>query len=192
MPDLGPVQLYLLAVNAVAFGVTWLCCRRDGVGSSVAPGLLAAAGGAVGSLAGLLVWGGRLRKANVATRVAAVYFLLAWVLVLTNVYWRPFSLAQLVASLHASHLPLVIYLAGVNLVTMVLFAVDKIRAKRGEWRVPEATLLILCLAGGAPAGMLTMAIARHKIRTWYFSWGVPAMLVLDAAIVAYLMQLGLV
>ena len=54
------------------------------------------------------------------------------------------------------------------LVTWILYAVDKSRAKRGEWRIPEATLLCFSFFGGAIGGYFAMFSVRHKTKHWYF------------------------
>ena len=55
-----------------------------------------------------------------------------------------------------------------SLLTFILYAVDKRRAVKGEWRIPEATLLAFSFLGGAIGGYLAMYTVRHKIRRWYF------------------------
>ncbi len=72
---------------------------------------------------------------------------------------------------------LVAYLAGINLLTFLLFCVDKRRARRGAWRIPEKTLLGFSAAGGAAGGLLAMHVAHHKTRKPVFKFGVPALLV---------------
>ncbi len=72
---------------------------------------------------------------------------------------------------------LVAYLAGINLLTFFLFCVDKRRARRGAWRIPEKTLLGFSAAGGAAGGLLAMHVAHHKTRKPAFKFGVPALLV---------------
>lgn len=82
---------------------------------------------------------------------------------------------------------LLVWLAGVNVVTFILYGVDKSRAKKGRWRIPEKTLLILPLLGGSVGGILGMAVFHHKTRHWYFRWGLPAMFLLQAAGAVYLL-----
>ena len=60
---------------------------------------------------------------------------------------------------------------AVSLVTLILYFVDKKRAKQKQWRIPEAVLLGLGVAGGAVGGLLGMNLARHKTKHWYF-WAV--------------------
>ena len=81
---------------------------------------------------------------------------------------------------------LLAYLALVNLLTFILYGVDKRKAQKGAWRVPEKTLLLLPLLGGSVGGILGMQTFRHKTKHWYFKFGLPAMLVLQAALAVYL------
>ena len=59
---------------------------------------------------------------------------------------------------------LVAYLAAASLLAYAAFALDKRRARAGEWRVPEATLLTLAFLGGSPGAKLAQARLRHKTR----------------------------
>ncbi|MBO4414917.1 MAG: DUF1294 domain-containing protein [Lachnospiraceae bacterium] len=74
-----------------------------------------------------------------------------------------------------------IYLAVINLAAFIMFAVDKIKAIKGKWRIRESTLLIISFIGGSLGGLLGMIICRHKIRKWYFAAGIPLMLILHIA-----------
>jgi uncharacterized membrane protein YsdA (DUF1294 family) len=46
--------------------------------------------------------------------------------------------------------------------------IDKARAKKGTWRIPEAHLFIMALLGGALGGFLGMLVLRHKTKKFYF------------------------
>ena len=81
---------------------------------------------------------------------------------------------------------LLVWLAGVNVVTFALYGIDKYRAKKGRWRIPERTLLLLPLLGGSVGGILGMAAFHHKTRHWYFRVGLPAMFLVQAALSVYL------
>ncbi len=61
-----------------------------------------------------------------------------------------------------------IYLLSVNLVTFILYGIDKRRARKGAWRIPEKSLLGFSLLGGAVGGLLGMQLFRHKTQHWYF------------------------
>ncbi len=83
---------------------------------------------------------------------------------------------------------LLVYLAAINAVTFALFCLDKARAVRGAWRIPEKVLLGCSAVGGAAGGLLGMRVAHHKTRKPLFYLGIPAMLVVQAALLAWLMQ----
>lgn len=78
-----------------------------------------------------------------------------------------------------------IYLLEINLVALILCAIDKVRAGAGKWRVPESTLMLSAALGGSPALLLGMLLLRHKTRHKKFTLGVPAMLAVQL-ILAYL------
>lgn len=59
---------------------------------------------------------------------------------------------------------LILYLTGINLVTFAMFAWDKRSAIKGDWRIPEKTLLMLALAGGTPGAIIAQQRLRHKTR----------------------------
>ena len=78
------------------------------------------------------------------------------------------------------------YLAAVNLVTFTVYGVDKAKARRGAWRVPEKTLFLLPLLGGSLGALLGMKVFRHKTKHWYFVWGIPLILVAQIALAIWL------
>lgn len=61
--------------------------------------------------------------------------------------------------------------------------VDKKRAIRGAWRIPEASLFIVALLGGSIGSILGMQHFRHKTKHWYFKYGMPAILILQIVLV---------
>lgn len=83
---------------------------------------------------------------------------------------------------------LLAYLAAINAITFALFCLDKARAIRGAWRIPEKVLLGCSAVGGAAGGLLGMRVAHHKTRKPLFYLGVPVMLIVQAALLAWLMQ----
>ena len=82
---------------------------------------------------------------------------------------------------------LLVYLVLINLVTFLVYGIDKSRAKRGVWRVPEKTLFLLPLLGGSIGALLGMRTFRHKTKHWYFVWGIPAILLAQIALAAWLL-----
>lgn len=84
---------------------------------------------------------------------------------------------------------LIYYLLAVNVLTFVVFGLDKWKARRGRWRVPEATLLGLAALGGSVGAWLAMQLFRHKTQKKKFRYGVPVLFVLQVAAVVYLLNM---
>ena len=82
---------------------------------------------------------------------------------------------------------LLVYLSVVNAASFLAFGVDKGRARRGRWRIPERTLLWLSAAGGAAGSLVAMLLFRHKTRHAKFLILVPLTLLLTAAWVGWLL-----
>lgn len=73
------------------------------------------------------------------------------------------------------------YLIAVNVLAFVLMGIDKRRAKKNAWRIPEKTLFLPVIFGGALGGVAGMRLFRHKTRHWYFKYGFPLLLLLQLA-----------
>ena len=78
------------------------------------------------------------------------------------------------------------YLLFINLLAFILMGLDKRKAKRGAWRIPERTLFLPVLLGGGAGGCLGMWTFHHKTKHWYFRYGLPALLVLQLALAGWL------
>ena len=79
-----------------------------------------------------------------------------------------------------------LYLAAVNLAAFGLMGVDKGRARRGKWRVPEKTLFLPVALGGGLGGVLGMRVFRHKTKHLAFRLGFPLLLVLWLGLLRWL------
>lgn len=79
------------------------------------------------------------------------------------------------------------YFLIVNLIGFAIMGIDKRKAVKGAFRIPEATLFVVALIGGSIGSILGMYTFRHKTRKWYFVYGMPAILFLQflAAIVLF-------
>ena len=81
---------------------------------------------------------------------------------------------------------LLVWLAVINLLTFIVYGVDKRRARKGKWRVPEKTLFLLPLLGGSIGALLGMRVFHHKTKHWYFVWGIPAILLAQIALAVWI------
>ena len=78
------------------------------------------------------------------------------------------------------------WVALISLIGFILMGVDKYRARRDMWRIPEKTLLTCALLGGTPGVILGMNRFRHKTKHWYFRYGLPALLIVQLALLGWL------
>ncbi len=68
---------------------------------------------------------------------------------------------------------LIIYIVFVNILGFALMGIDKRKAQRGAFRIPEATLFAVALIGGSLGSIIGMQTFRHKTKHWYFKFGMP-------------------
>lgn len=72
-----------------------------------------------------------------------------------------------------------IYIVIMNLLTFLIFGIDKYKAKKNYSRISEKGLFILCFIGGGIGGFVGMYTFRHKTRKWYFNLLVPISIILE-------------
>ena len=80
------------------------------------------------------------------------------------------------------------YLLGVNVLLFALMGIDKYKARKGLWRIPEKTLFALAVAGGSIGGIAGMELFRHKTKHKTFKYGFPAILIAELALVGWIVS----
>ena len=85
---------------------------------------------------------------------------------------------------------ILVFLAIMNSIGFMLMGLDKNRAARRQWRIPERALFAVAIFGGALGGTVGMFFFHHKTKHWYFRYGFPAILVLQLIAAAYLIGSG--
>lgn len=78
-----------------------------------------------------------------------------------------------------------IYLIIMNIVSFGLFALDKYRARNGEWRIEERNLFLSAILGGSIGGLLGMYIMHHKTRHLKFKIGMPLIIVIQIILIYF-------
>ena len=86
---------------------------------------------------------------------------------------------------------ILLLLIAVNLVSFALYGLDKVKAKRGLWRIRESTLLLVAALGGSFGALLGMKLFRHKTKHWTFKILIPLFLLLHIALGVYVVRAGL-
>lgn len=77
------------------------------------------------------------------------------------------------------------YILGINVIAFIVYGIDKLKAKRGKWRIPESTLLLLAAIGGSIGAWLGMKVWHHKTMHKKFRYGLPLILLLQLSAVLY-------
>ena len=80
-----------------------------------------------------------------------------------------------------------LYLVTINAIAFLLMLVDKYKAKKNLWRIPEATLMGVAAIGGSFGDMVGMYTVRHKTRHKKFTVGIPALLIIQILIIKCLL-----
>ena len=78
------------------------------------------------------------------------------------------------------------YLLAVNIATFLLYGIDKYKAKKGRWRISEATLLLMAVIGGSIGAWGGMRIWHHKTMHKKFKHGIPVIMIMQVCLVVYL------
>lgn len=80
---------------------------------------------------------------------------------------------------------LLIYVLIINIVSFVVYGIDKRKAVEGKWRIPEATLLFTGFIGGAVGSFIGMKVFRHKTQKLKFRILVPIFILLNIAVIVF-------
>ena len=80
---------------------------------------------------------------------------------------------------------IVTYFLIINIIGFAMMGIDKWKAKHHAWRIPENTLFIVAIIGGSIGAIIGMYTFRHKTKHWYFVIGIPAIILVQAALLIY-------
>ena len=82
-----------------------------------------------------------------------------------------------------------LYLLIINAVAFLLMRIDKQKARKNRWRIPESTLIMTAVLGGSIGALAGMYLFRHKTKHLKFTLGVPAILVIQVFLGGYIAYL---
>lgn len=78
------------------------------------------------------------------------------------------------------------YFAVMNLIGFAMMGIDKRKAVKKLWRIPEYTFFVVALIGGSIGTIMGMHLFHHKTRHWYFACGLPLILLLQIAFIVFI------
>ena len=81
---------------------------------------------------------------------------------------------------------ILIYLLAINVFAFFLYGIDKWKAKRSKWRIPEMTLLSIAVIGGSVGAWIGMKVWHHKTMHKKFKYGIPLILFVQIAITLFI------
>ena len=79
------------------------------------------------------------------------------------------------------------YLLAVNIATFFVYGIDEYKARKGRWRISEATLLMMAVIGGSIGAWSGMRLWHHKTMHKKFKYGIPVIIILQVALAVYLL-----
>lgn len=83
------------------------------------------------------------------------------------------------------HKYIYIYLVIINIVALLLMLIDKKKAQKKAWRIPEATLFLSSIIGGSIGAWGGMYLFRHKTKHWYFVVFMPLILAVQVGVIVW-------
>lgn len=78
---------------------------------------------------------------------------------------------------------IILYVVAVNVVSFLMMGIDKRKAVKRAFRIPESTLFVLAIIGGSIGSIIGMHLFHHKTRHWYFLYGMPVILALQIILI---------
>ena len=81
---------------------------------------------------------------------------------------------------------IICFLLAINIATFLLYGIDKYKAKKSKWRISEATLLTMAAIGGSIGAWAGMRLWHHKTMHKKFKYGIPAIIIMQVALMVYL------
>lgn len=88
------------------------------------------------------------------------------------------------------HKYIIAYFIIINLIGVAAMAIDKFKAQKGYWRIPEKTLFLITLLGGGIGTTFGMYKFRHKTHKLYFTIGFPTILVVEIIAIVVMIAKG--
>lgn len=191
-------QWYLLIINVISFllfSIDFFIYMRggDGIKPAILCEIVTIFGGALGTTLAFFLWDRKSNKMNLTWRIFAITLLIIQVVIVAAIY-GPHSVMvkQSISDFLNDNKWILIYLAMINLVTFIFFAVDKWKAMHGKWRIRILTLIGLAFAGGTIGGLAAMYLFRHKTTKPYFTFGLPMILLAQVVLLVYLKSTGII
>ena len=188
---IGAFDIYVIIINIMGFilyCINMLLYRftRNGQVDTLLT-ITSFMGGSLGIIIAILLFDRENVKDNMMSRVFVICMfviqLVLFIMIKGN-FGKNFTLA--IWEFFGKYKILLIYLLIINIVTLIIFALDKMNIISKKWRYKIVTLLGLCFIGGSLGGLLAMYVFRHKTQQDYFTIGVPLIIITQIIVLIFL------
>lgn len=191
---MNTIEKYLIAINIIGFimyFINFLLYKyTKSANIDVILTLLALAGGSLGIFIFIVLFDRKSVKENMMSRVFIICVLIIQIIAMLFIkgfhgeeiniaFWEFFGRNKI----------LMIYLGIINVITFLAFAIDKLHAIKGKRRIRIITLLGLAFVGGSAGALLGMYTLRHKTKVDYFTVGVPLIMIMQAVVMFFVMNI---
>ena len=187
-------EKYLIVVNVVGFLMYFISFLLYKLTKSVNVDkiliLVSLAGGSVGMILFIILFDRKSVKENMMLRVFLLCIMIIQIVIvlflkgahgeqLTFAFWKFFGKYKI----------LIVYWVIINFISFAAFAIDKINAIEGKYRIRILTLLGLAFIGGSVGALLGMYLLRHKTKINYFTVGIPLIMIMQVVVLFFLMNI---
>lgn len=191
--SLTPLDYYFIGVNLVGFILylvnTWMYSHTADKEIDTVLTIVSLLGASLGIVLAILLFDCKAQKGNMMSRVfVASVFVVQVIIVLivkgfisndiTVAFWEFFN----------EHRIFLWYLIAINVVTLIVFALDKALAIKHKFRIRIVSLLGLAFIGGSVGAIIAMYVFRHKTKKDYFTVGIPLIMVMQVVVIFFLMN----
>lgn len=193
MLTLEPFEYYLIVVNIIGFALflinNLLYTYTENGQIDVVLTITSLLGGSLGIVLSMLIIDRKAIKGNMMSRVFVVCLLVIQIVFYLFLKGSPRQdISFGFFDFFSKNKTIFIYFLMINVVTFVMFAVDKYNAVTHRSRIRIVTLLALSFMGGSIGGLLAMYILRHKTKKDYFVVGLPMILFTQFIFIFYIMN----
>lgn len=191
---MNTIEKYLIAINIIGFlmyFINFLLYKyTKSANIDVILTLLALAGGSLGIFIFIVLFDRKSVKENMMSRVFLICVLI--IQIIAMLFIKGFHGEEINIAFWefvGRNKILMIYLGIINVITFLAFAIDKLHAIKGKRRIRIITLLGLAFVGGSAGALLGMYTLRHKTKVDYFTVGVPLIMIMQAVVVFFVMNI---
>lgn len=191
-------DFYIIGINVLGFILfainTWLYNNTSDKEIDKVITVVSFLGGSLGIVLSILIFdrkglkGGQKKEIMMSRVFIASLFIIQLILFLIIKGYIKSDISLAFWNFFDKHKLLLIYFGIINLITFIVFGIDKHNAEQRRTRIRIVTLLTLSFIGGSIGGLIAMYLFHHKTKIDYFTVGLPLMIIMQVLVVFYLMN----